>query len=147
MNDFHPRIVRLSHSLSRCISAYGTDEVDVDEVMSWFSFDVMGDVVFSKDFNLLESRTWSPAIKHRDRALALVGPIGDAIWIARLAFLLVPFYGIVKDWFRMVGFCEDRIRERQRVGNDRQLGNLQSTISSFCIITADRKCSCCCHAE
>ena len=53
MNDFHPRIVRLSHSLSRCISAYGTDEVDVDEVMSWFSFDVMGDVVFSKDFNFM----------------------------------------------------------------------------------------------
>ena len=126
MNEFHPRIVRLAHSLSRCIGAHGASPVDVDEVMTWFSFDVMGDVVFSKDFNLLESRTWSPAIKHRDRALALVGPIGDAIWIARLAFLVVPFYGIVKDWFRMVAFCEDRIKERREVGNNRRIYPLGS---------------------
>ena len=116
MNAYHPRIIRLAHSLIRCISSHGTNAVDVDEVMSWFSFDVMGDVVFSKDFNLLESRTWTPAIQHRDRALAILGPIGDAIWIVRFAFLVVPFLGIIKDWFRMLEFCVDRTRERREVG-------------------------------
>ncbi|RYP06625.1 hypothetical protein DL764_003047 [Monosporascus ibericus] len=119
MNAFHPRIVKLAQSLSSCIKAHGTSAVDVDEVMSWFSFDVMGDIVFGKDFNLLESRVWTPAIEHRDRALALVGPIGDTIWIARLAFWLVPFYGRVKDWFRMVSFCEDQIKERLERGKDK----------------------------
>ncbi|RYP55519.1 hypothetical protein DL769_010135 [Monosporascus sp. CRB-8-3] len=116
INAFHPRIAKLAQSLSSCIRAHGTHALDVDEVMSWFSFDVMGDIVFGKDFNLLESRVWTPAIQHRDRALALVGPIGDSIWIAHLAFWLVPFYGRVKDWFRMVTFCEDQIKERRERG-------------------------------
>jgi hypothetical protein len=105
----------LAQSLSDCIRSHGSQPVDVDEVMSWFSFDVMGDVVFGQDFNLLKSREWAPAIEHRNGALALVGPISDAIWIAHLAFLLVPFYSRVQDWIRMLMFCEDRIKDRVEV--------------------------------
>ncbi|KAI1370297.1 cytochrome P450 [Hypoxylon crocopeplum] len=112
MNAFYPRVAMLAQSLSDCIASHGTRPVDVDDVMSWFSFDMMGDVLFGEDFNLLKSRTWEPAIKHRDGALALVGPISDATWIAHLAFLLVPFYGRVQDWARMVSFCEERIKDR-----------------------------------
>lgn len=113
--SFHPRIAQVARSLSGYIKAHSAQPVDVNEVMSWFSFDVMGDVVFGQDFNLLGSGAWIPAIHHRDGALSLVGPIGDAIWIGRMAFDLIPFYGRVKDWFHMVSFCEDRIQERLNV--------------------------------
>ncbi|CAH0031673.1 unnamed protein product [Clonostachys rhizophaga] len=121
MNAFYPRVAALSHSLSSCIRSHGTRPVDIDDVMSWFSFDVMGDVLFGEDFNLLGSQRMDPAIKHRDGALALVGPISDAIWLAHLAFLLVPFYSPVQDWLGMVKFCEDRLTARiQRGENEKK---------------------------
>ncbi|KAI1135148.1 cytochrome P450 monooxygenase-like protein [Hypoxylon sp. FL0543] len=116
MDSLRPRIAQQAESLYRCVKGYGDQPVDVDEVMSWFSFDAMGEVVFGEDFNLMDSKTMHPAILHRDRALALLGPISDAIWIARLAFSFIPFYGRVKDWFRMVAFCDERMRARMERG-------------------------------
>ncbi|KAI1451035.1 cytochrome P450 [Annulohypoxylon stygium] len=120
MNAFYPRVSILAQSLSDCIASYGTQPVDLDDVMSWFSFDIMGDVLFGEDFNLLKSRRWEPAIKHRDGALALVGPISDATWIAHLAFLLVPFYGRVRDWESLMSFCEERIKDRIRRAENKE---------------------------
>ncbi|KAI0148362.1 cytochrome P450 monooxygenase-like protein [Xylariaceae sp. FL1272] len=116
MNDYHPRIARLAQALAGCIETFNGAPVDLDTVMSWFSFDVMGEVLFGKDFNLLESKITHPAIKHRDRALAVAGPLGDAIWIALLGFKLVPWYGRIKDWHRMVKFCEDHMVARLQQG-------------------------------
>jgi hypothetical protein len=115
MDSLRPRISEQVQSLVQCIQSYDSLPVDVDEVMSWFSFDAMGEVVFGEDFNLLNSRVMHPAILHRDRALSMLGPIADAIWIARLAFSFVPFYGKVKDWMRMVAFCEERMNIRMKV--------------------------------
>ncbi|KAI0887576.1 cytochrome P450 [Annulohypoxylon maeteangense] len=120
LDAFLPRIAALAQSLSECIASYDTQPIDVDDVMSWFSFDIMGDILFGEDFNLLKSKTWEPAIKHRDGALALLGPLSDATWIAHLAFLLVPFYGRVKDWDLMVSFCEDRIKARIHRGENKE---------------------------
>ncbi|KAI1383021.1 cytochrome P450 monooxygenase-like protein [Hypoxylon trugodes] len=116
MDSFNPRIAELTHSLSRCIASYGSEAVEVGEVMSWFSFDAMGEVVFGQHFNLLQSKKWITAIRDRDGALSLVGLIGDASWIAHLAFLIVPFYGRVKNWFDMVSFCEDQMKLRHKNG-------------------------------
>lgn len=117
MNAFYPRVTTLAQSLSDCITSRGTQPVDIGEVMAWFSFDMMGDVLFGEDFNLLNSRSWEPALKHCEGALALVGPISDASWIANLAILLVPFYGRVQDWIRMISFCEERIKDRIQVSS------------------------------
>ncbi|KAI4858741.1 cytochrome P450 monooxygenase-like protein [Hypoxylon rubiginosum] len=116
MDSLRPRLASQAEALYRCIAGYGDKPVDVDEVMSWFSFDAMGEVVFGEDFDLMNSKVMHPAILHRDRALALLGPISDAIWIARLAFSFVPFYGRVRDWFRMVAFCDERMRIRMQRG-------------------------------
>lgn len=115
MNDYYPRILSLVRELSRCIGTFGSDPVDIDQVMSWYSWDVMGEVLFGEDFNLTKSRVTHPGIKHRDRALALAGPLGDAIWIALLGFQLLPPVGRVNDWRRMIQFCEDHMVSRLKV--------------------------------
>lgn len=121
MDSLRPRIADQVMSLVSCIKKYNGSVVDVDEVMSWFSFDAMGEVVFGQDFDLLNSRVMHPAILHRDRALAMLGPIADAIWIARLAFSFVPFYGKIRDWMRMVAFCEERMKMRMKVSAQKSL--------------------------
>lgn len=120
MDALRPRLAEQAMALSQCIGSYNGKVVDVDEVMSWFSFDAMGEVVFGEDFNLMNSRVMHPAILHRDRALAMLGPIADAIWIARIAFSFIPFYGRVKDWMQMVKFCEERMGERMERGMNKE---------------------------
>lgn len=122
MNDYYPRLTALVRELSRCIGTFGTGAVDIDQVMSWYSWDFMGEVLFGEDFNLTKSKVTHPGIKHRDRALALAGPLGDAIWIALLGFQLLPSVGAVNDWHRMIQFCEDHMKLRIKVG----LSNLPS---------------------
>ncbi|KAI1274721.1 cytochrome P450 monooxygenase-like protein [Xylaria sp. FL0933] len=117
-NDYYPRIMSLVRDLSHCIGTFGTNPVDLDQVMSWYSWDVMGEVLFGEDFNLTRSRVTHPGIEHRDRALALAGPLGDAIWIALLGFQLMPPVGRVNDWYRMIQFCEDHMFSRLKRGDN-----------------------------
>jgi cytochrome P450 len=126
MDAYHPRIVSLVHSLHDYIATQGSHEIDIDDMMSCFSFDVMGDVLFGDDFGLTGSQTLHPAIRHRDRALSLLGVTGDAIWISRMAFDLVPFLGIVKDWFRLVEFCDSRLKSRIQAGENKQRPDMSS---------------------
>ncbi|KAI0399894.1 cytochrome P450 [Xylaria palmicola] len=117
-NDYYPRIASLVRDLSRCIASYGGGPVDIDQIMSWYSWDFMGEVLFGEDFNLTRSRKTHPGIEHRDRALALAGPLGDAIWIALLGFQLCPLVGIVNDWQNMIKFCEDYMKLRLERGDN-----------------------------
>ncbi|KAI1827403.1 cytochrome P450 monooxygenase-like protein [Xylaria intraflava] len=117
-NDYHPRNLDLVQTLSRCIRSFGTDPIDVDKLMSWYSFDLMGEVLFGEDFNLTKSKITHPGIEHRDRALALAGPVGDAIWIALLGFQLLPTFWRIKDWNNMINFCDEHMTERRKRGNN-----------------------------
>ncbi|OTA54002.1 cytochrome P450 monooxygenase-like protein [Hypoxylon sp. EC38] len=112
MDEYRPRIAELAQVLSQSISVYGDNPVDIDEVMSWFSFDAMGEVLFGEDFGLTHSRSMHSGILHRDRALSILGPLEGAIWIARFGFSLAPYYGRVKDWFKMVAFCDEQTKKR-----------------------------------
>lgn len=89
--------------------------MNVNDVMSWFSFDAMGEVVFGEDFGMMANRRTSDAIAQQKGALALIGPISDTPWIAQAAFSFVPFVGKVKSWFKMVEFCEESMRKRMEV--------------------------------
>ncbi|KAF3063694.1 Tryprostatin B 6-hydroxylase [Daldinia childiae] len=112
IDAYRPRMVELTQTLSQSISEYEGAPVDIDEVMTWFSFDAMGDALFGEDFGLTRSKSIHPGIVHRDRALSILGPLEGAIWIARLGFSLTPFLGRVKDWFKLVSFCDEQLRKR-----------------------------------
>ncbi|XXH01973.1 hypothetical protein Hte_008336 [Hypoxylon texense] len=115
MNEYRKRIAELAQMLSQSISDYEGAPVDIDEVMSWFSFDAMGEVLFGEDFGLTRSKSMHPGIIHRDRALSILGPLEGAIWIAQMGFSLAPFLGRVKDWFNMVAFCDEQTDRRMKV--------------------------------
>ncbi|KAI0191570.1 cytochrome P450 [Astrocystis sublimbata] len=120
MNDYYPRMARIVRDLSTCVGTYDGKPVDIDQIMSWYSWDVMGEVLFGEDFGLVRSKETHPSIAHRDRALALAGPLGDAIWIALLGFQLAPSVGPVRDWHNMIQFCEDHMKLRlNRGGSDK----------------------------
>ncbi|KAI2642491.1 cytochrome P450 monooxygenase-like protein [Xylaria nigripes] len=117
-NDYYPRIAELVRELSSCISSYGDKPVDIDQVMSWYSWDVMGEILFGEDFGLTKSKQTHPSIKNRERALALAGPLGDAVWIAILGIQLCPPIGRINDWRRLMAFCADHMKSRLKRGDN-----------------------------
>ncbi|KAI1172957.1 cytochrome P450 monooxygenase-like protein [Nemania sp. FL0916] len=118
MNEYSPRVTSLAQDLSECIGSFDKNIVDVGQVMSWYSWDVMGDVLFGEDFGLTRAKQTHPGIEHRDRALALAGPLGDTIWIALLGFQIMPPVGRVNDWRHMIQFCEDHMWQRLKRGGN-----------------------------
>lgn len=115
INTYLPRIVQQVETLSQLIADADGKPVFVNDVMSWFSFDSMGEFMFNESFGMMRSSKWHPAIVQQRGALALLAPIGHAIWVVRLGFAFAPWFGKIRDWFKMVAFCDESMESRMKV--------------------------------
>ena len=55
-----------------------------NQYFQWFGFDVMGQVAFSKDFNMLKDMRWHSGIKVLRDGLAPLGPLTPVPWLGIL---------------------------------------------------------------
>ncbi|KAI4290014.1 MAG: hypothetical protein L6R35_000705 [Caloplaca aegaea] len=100
--------------LAKLIADHNSKPVLVNDVMSWFAFDSMGEFLFGSSFGMMDSNTWHPAIAQLKGGLGLLAPMNDAIWLVRLAIDLFPFLGNVKDWNKTLAFCDNAVRKRMK---------------------------------
>ena len=127
--EYLPRIREQVERLADLIASHNSEPVLLNDVMSWFAFDSMGEFMFNSDFGMMRSSTWHPAIVQQRGALALLAPLSDAIWLVRLAFAFFPF-GKVRDWNQMVAFCDNAMNKRMQVGGrDNPKARLHKLIS------------------
>ena len=115
IQEYLPRILEQVSTLVELVDQYQGTPVLINDLMAWFSFDSMGEFMFNESFHMMTSRKMHPAIVQQKNALALLGIFTESIWIVRLAFKLVPFYGLVKQWLDMVAFCDGQMDKRIRV--------------------------------
>lgn len=115
LDAYRPRLIKLCQSLSKSIGDYGDDRIEMNAFMGRFAFDFMGEVLLGEDFGLIRSGSMHPVMESRDRALSLFGHLGGAVWIANLAFKMLPFHSAVKDWFHLIDFCDEQIIKRKQV--------------------------------
>ncbi|PSN58944.1 cytochrome P450 [Corynespora cassiicola Philippines] len=118
LDEYLPRIVQLVEKLGDCISDIGNNgqhAINVVDVMSWFAFDAMGEILFGEDFKMIETRSYSQAFVRQKKALALMGPILGTGWIPHLAFTCAPFLEAVRNWTHMVSFCDQCLKRRMEV--------------------------------
>ncbi|KAI9715533.1 MAG: hypothetical protein M1828_000785 [Chrysothrix sp. TS-e1954] len=78
----------------------------------------MGEFMFNESFHMMTSKEMHPAIIQQKNALGLLGIFTESIWVVRLAFELVPFYGLVKQWLEMVAFCDSQMDKRIKAGSN-----------------------------
>ena len=121
INDYVPRILRQVERCAELIAEHNGKPVLLNDVMSWFSFDSMGEFMFNSDFDMMKSSKWHPAIVQQRRALALLAPLNDAIWLVRLIFAFLPFMPYVRDWNQMVAFCDRAMQDRMKVDSIERL--------------------------
>src|SRR4051794_8609726 len=115
MGLFHPRIATISDKLVRCIERHEGEATNVCETMRWFALDIVGEIMFGQDFKMLDTQINIPFTTHRARAFAVLGPFADALWIARLAFVVLPFSPRARDYTKTVEFAYNQIKERMQV--------------------------------
>ena len=117
MREYEPRVLKKVANLGERIAQAGGQPVLVNDLMRWFSFDLMGDFAFSQDFGMMERREYHEAIQMLRSAITLLGPFSPAIWIPRMGFAFMPGLWKVRDWFGMLAFCDSCMERRMKVGN------------------------------
>lgn len=128
MEHYQERIIPLVDQLEKCIESdiLANRVTDMRDLFFWLGFDRMGDFVFSRTFNMLSRQEWHHIIVLLQRALSLLGPLSPIPWMVHIAFKLFPRVGILRDWFRMVSWCEGQMLERLNVS---PLGNLSQVLN------------------
>ncbi|KAI1395669.1 cytochrome P450 [Hypoxylon fuscum] len=112
MKSFNVRVSHHVKALCNCLRAYGNQTVLVNDIVSQFTFDVLGDILFSRNYNLLATNGGHPYFEHRKDALPVLGPINDTTWLGHMIFCLAPFWSRVRDWFYMVTFSVEQMQKR-----------------------------------
>lgn len=76
---------------------------------------VMGELTFARSFEMLQDKKWHYAVRPLRKAMTLLGPFSPVPWIAQIAFYIMPWLYIVRDWLAMMQWCRDRMEERIRL--------------------------------
>ncbi|KAI2629001.1 cytochrome P450 [Xylaria nigripes] len=121
LNAYEHRILSYTETLTTQIDQISREggAVVVTDWFYWYSFDVIGDVAFSRSFNMLRDKQWHFAVKLLRRAMSLLGPFSPVPWLAQIAFHFFPWMYLVRDWFKMLRWCKRRMEERIKSKMDR----------------------------
>ncbi|KAL8754101.1 MAG: hypothetical protein Q9184_005223 [Pyrenodesmia sp. 2 TL-2023] len=119
--NYEERMMEYGHQLERGISelAERNQPVDVSAWFYWFTFDMMGEFAFAKSFGMLQSERWHIAVIMLRKAMRLLGPLSPVPWLAQIGFNLLPWFGVIADWFAMLAWCRQRMEERIQIVADK----------------------------
>ncbi|KAI9643581.1 hypothetical protein NHQ30_008202 [Ciborinia camelliae] len=90
------------------------------DLFYWLGFDIMGDFVFNKSFNMLNNQEWHHMVVRLQRALSLLGPASPAPWLIQIAFRIAPRIYQIGDWFEMTAWTHEQIGARLDTGFEKQ---------------------------
>jgi hypothetical protein len=86
--------------------------MDMSAWAMYFSFDVMGEVGFGKDFNNLASGVEHSAIKGVHSHMTMLGIMSTVPWLLNV---LSSIPGAAAGYSEFFGFCAGQIREKHKV--------------------------------
>lgn len=86
--------------------------VNMTQYAMFFGFDVMGDVGFSKDFQMLASGQEHPAIVGLHDNMTAVGILGIVPW---LMSMLSKIPGATGSYERFTSWCGQQVKEKRHV--------------------------------
>ena len=130
LGNYEERMMKYGDVLERSISELARKDqpINVSAWFYWFTFDVMGEFAFARSFGMLESEKWHIAVVMLRKAMRLLGPLSPVPWLAQIGFNIFPWVWVVRDWFAMLAWCRERMKERIQV-----CFRLQLSIVAYCI--------------
>lgn len=112
--EYKPRMLIEVERVKRRLSqaAENNEALTLNDMMYWFTYDVMGRCGFDKEFNQVQKQDWHPAVAMMRRATSIFGPFQPAVWVARIGFSFFWWAGKVADWFGMLAFCQQEVTRK-----------------------------------
>ncbi|KAF4996278.1 hypothetical protein FDECE_12522 [Fusarium decemcellulare] len=98
---YEPRVRHYTDQTLAVVDAAKGSPVDVAKEFNLYSFDVMGNLAFGKDFEMIKSRELHPAMELLHSTMQLAGGFSYMVWmflLARKVPGLASAYNDFKDW-------------------------------------------------
>ncbi|GKU09605.1 unnamed protein product, partial [Fusarium langsethiae] len=112
MKIYETRVTKKANSLLCKIAAKAGRTMNITKYSMLFSFDVMGLVGFSKDFQMVESETEHPAIKGVHESMMAIGVLGTVPW---LLSMLGKIPGAAGGYARFTRWCHEQLQEKRKI--------------------------------
>ena len=116
MRDEEVKIVRYATQLAQAFRAAEGTAVDVTDWLSFFSFDLMGDLAFAKSFDTLETGHWHNSVELVRNGTDFLGIATPVPWLAQILFR-IP--GVASSWNQMIAWCKSTMDERLKLDVDK----------------------------
>ncbi|KAI0547129.1 benzoate 4-monooxygenase cytochrome P450 [Xylaria curta] len=109
LSKYYTKLVRHVQIFENFISESAGQPIVINELVSWFTFDCMGDFGFGQDFGMMRERKWLDPIIYMHASWSLLGVFSPAIWVPRISFAFFPI-GKAQDWFKALAFSESLLK-------------------------------------
>ncbi|KAF4541323.1 Cytochrome P450 [Lasiodiplodia theobromae] len=109
LNSYEPRVQDKVSTLLERLGSFEQKPVNVTAWMGYFSFDVMGDVIYSKEYNMMRDGNGKIAAGGVETTLSklhdgmkMLGLVGTTPWILRMVSQMGDFgdFAIMQQWCR-----------------------------------------------
>jgi len=111
LRNYESRIIRYADELIRQLSTFSGKPVNICQWLSYFTFDVMGDLAFGKSFDMLRTGKAHFAVKLLKSAMPPVAWMGAAPWIIPVLLNTVGA-GPISDFIK---WSEKQVEERKKM--------------------------------
>ena len=124
LRGYEQRLHGFQDKLLSQISAFGGQPIDVTKWFNLYSFDVMGDLAFGADLEMLESRQEHWAIKLLGDGLSPLSFLLP-LWFFRV---MVAIPGLTDDWWKFIAYCRSSLE--YRIKNKPAVPDIMSSLLS-----------------
>ncbi|KAF2493710.1 putative benzoate 4-monooxygenase cytochrome P450 [Lophium mytilinum] len=111
LSTYEPRIKAKADLFMSALSARAGKPMDMSAWSMFFSFDVMGEVGFGKDFNNLTSGVEHPAIAAVHEHMTMLGVLSNVPWLLNL---LGSIPGAAAGYSGFFNWCGSQIKDKQQ---------------------------------
>ncbi len=113
LRAYEPRIRQYNERFQSQMLKLAGQPINVSHWFNYYSFDVMGDLAFNKDFGMLANGESHWAVSLLSEALAIQG-LKLPTWIFRL-LLAIP--GLAHKYWKFIGYCDEKLDNRMKEGS------------------------------
>ncbi|KAJ8101623.1 cytochrome P450 [Lipomyces tetrasporus] len=105
LRSYEPRIEVYNKALMDRLGDHGGQPMNAAKWFNYYSYDVMGDLAFTKDFGLLRSGQQHLAVELLNDALGIQG-IKLPTWMFRM---LIAIPGLTEKYWRFIQYCDEQL--------------------------------------
>lgn len=124
LRSYEQRIRQYNDSLENQMLKNARQPVNVAKWFNYYSFDVMGDLAFNKNFGMLEKGESHWAISLLNDAMGLQG-LKLPTWIFRI-LLAIP--GLAHKYWKFIKYCDQQLEDRMR---EKQVGKTSDVMAAL----------------